>query len=120
MNIPSTIGGGNWAWRMEEGAYDKKLAKKLKKLAKLYFRYEKPKKAEEAESEAELTDSSAKNSDSGEILEPKAESEESKEELFFDDTPVDVSTFPSNTMTDEEFEEYRKKIREENSKLANI
>lgn len=53
MNIPSTIGGGNWSWRMEEGACNKKLAKKLKKLAKLYFRYEKPKKAETAASEAE-------------------------------------------------------------------
>lgn len=38
MNIPSTIGGGNWAWRMEKGALDKALAKKLKKLAKIYYR----------------------------------------------------------------------------------
>ena len=38
MNIPSTIGGGNWAWRMEKGMADSTLAKKLKKLSKTYFR----------------------------------------------------------------------------------
>lgn len=38
MNIPSTVGGGNWAWRMEEGCLSKKLAKRIRKLAKLYFR----------------------------------------------------------------------------------
>ena len=33
---------------------------------------------------------------------------------IIDDTPVDVTKLPPNTMTDKEFEEYRKKIREEN------
>lgn len=38
MNIPSTIGGGNWAWRMDKDALSKSLAKKLKKLANTYYR----------------------------------------------------------------------------------
>lgn len=38
MNIPSTIGGGNWAWRMDKGACTKELAKAMKKMAKTYFR----------------------------------------------------------------------------------
>lgn len=38
MNTPSTIGGGNWAWRMEKGAFDAKTVKRLKKLAKTYYR----------------------------------------------------------------------------------
>ncbi len=38
MNIPSTIGGGNWAWRMEKGACTPELAAKLRKLAKIYYR----------------------------------------------------------------------------------
>ncbi|MBQ7990441.1 MAG: 4-alpha-glucanotransferase [Oscillospiraceae bacterium] len=37
MNIPSTVGNGNWAWRMEKMP-DKKTAKRLKKLTKTYFR----------------------------------------------------------------------------------
>lgn len=41
MNIPSTIGGGNWAWRMNRGACTKELAKKMKRLAKTYFRFQK-------------------------------------------------------------------------------
>lgn len=38
MNIPSTIGGGNWAWRMDKNACTKELAKAMKKMAKTYFR----------------------------------------------------------------------------------
>lgn len=38
MNIPSTIGGGNWAWRLKGGECTPELAKKLKKLAKVYYR----------------------------------------------------------------------------------
>ena len=38
MNIPSTIGGGNWAWRMKSGECTPELAKYLKKLAKTYYR----------------------------------------------------------------------------------
>lgn len=38
MNIPSTIGNGNWAWRMDKNALTKELSKKLKKLAKTYYR----------------------------------------------------------------------------------
>ena len=53
MNVPSTIGNGNWAWRMDKEACTKKLAKKLKKLAKLYYRYEKPEKAAEDDKKSE-------------------------------------------------------------------
>ena len=38
MNIPSTVGGGNWAWRMRSGLLTKKHAKKLKELTKIYHR----------------------------------------------------------------------------------
>ena len=38
MNIPSTIGGGNWAWRLKGGECTPELAKKMKKLAKTYYR----------------------------------------------------------------------------------
>lgn len=38
MNIPSTIGGGNWAWRMDKNACTKELAKEMRKMAKTYFR----------------------------------------------------------------------------------
>lgn len=38
MNIPSTIGGGNWAWRMDKDACTKELAKAMNKMAKTYFR----------------------------------------------------------------------------------
>ena len=38
MNIPSTIGGGNWAWRMPQGVCTKKLAKKLRELTDIYHR----------------------------------------------------------------------------------
>lgn len=38
MNTPSTIGGGNWAWRMDKNACTKELAKAMKKLSKTYFR----------------------------------------------------------------------------------
>lgn len=44
MNIPSTIGGGNWAWRMPEGALTKQLSKRIRKYAKMYFRAPVPKK----------------------------------------------------------------------------
>jgi 4-alpha-glucanotransferase len=38
MNVPSTIGNGNWCWRMKHDQLDAGLAKKLKKLCKIYFR----------------------------------------------------------------------------------
>ena len=38
MNTPSTIGGGNWAWRIKEDALTDKLAKKMKAYATRYFR----------------------------------------------------------------------------------
>lgn len=38
MNVPSTIGGINWKWRMTEDAIDEGLIMKLKKLTKLYGR----------------------------------------------------------------------------------
>ncbi len=39
MNIPSTL-GGNWTWRMNEGAASPALAKKIYNLAKIYRRLE--------------------------------------------------------------------------------
>lgn len=44
MNTPSTIGNGNWAWRMKDGDINPVLAKKIKKLAKRYHRAPKKKK----------------------------------------------------------------------------
>ncbi len=38
MNIPSTL-GGNWEWRMKEGAFSKAKQKRLFELARLYGRY---------------------------------------------------------------------------------
>ena len=38
MNIPSTIGGGNWAWRLKSNDLNITLAKKIYNLANLYFR----------------------------------------------------------------------------------
>ena len=38
MNIPSTIGNGNWAWRLNENALTNKLAEKIMKYTKRYFR----------------------------------------------------------------------------------
>lgn len=38
MNIPSTIGGGNWAWRLNGGELTDKLAKKILKYTKRYYR----------------------------------------------------------------------------------
>lgn len=38
MNLPSTL-GINWRWRMKEGAYDNKLAKRMKEMTKIYGRY---------------------------------------------------------------------------------
>ena len=38
MNIPSTIGGINWRWRMDKEAINEELSMKLKKLTKLYGR----------------------------------------------------------------------------------
>lgn len=38
MNIPSTIGGGNWAWRLKGGELTDRLAKKILKYTKRYFR----------------------------------------------------------------------------------
>ncbi len=45
MNIPSTIGGGNWAWRLKTTDLNKTLSKKIFKLTKLYFRVPVRKKA---------------------------------------------------------------------------
>jgi 4-alpha-glucanotransferase len=44
MNIPSTIGNGNWAWRMHDGDLTPELSKKIRKYAKTYFRIPKAKK----------------------------------------------------------------------------
>ena len=38
MNIPSTIGGGNWAWRIDKNALTNDLARKIKCYPKTYFR----------------------------------------------------------------------------------
>lgn len=38
MNIPSTVGNGNWAWRLHETDLSNKLAEKILKYAKRYFR----------------------------------------------------------------------------------
>jgi 4-alpha-glucanotransferase len=38
MNTPSTLGGGNWRWRMSPGAATPELAEKINRLAKLYGR----------------------------------------------------------------------------------
>lgn len=38
MNLPSTL-GINWRWRMKDGAYDNKLAKRMKEMTKIYGRY---------------------------------------------------------------------------------
>lgn len=38
MNIPSTIGGGNWAWRMSENDLTPELSKRIRKYAETYFR----------------------------------------------------------------------------------
>lgn len=38
MNIPSTIGGGNWHWRMNGGELTNGLAKKIRTYAERYFR----------------------------------------------------------------------------------
>ncbi len=37
INTPSTL-GGNWVWRMKDGAYDEELSKKMKDLAQTYAR----------------------------------------------------------------------------------
>jgi 4-alpha-glucanotransferase len=37
MNTPSTL-GGNWAWRMAEGAFTSELARELARLSRLYGR----------------------------------------------------------------------------------
>lgn len=44
MNIPSTIGGGNWAWRLKDGEITSELAKKIRKYAKTYYRVPSAKK----------------------------------------------------------------------------
>ncbi|MHB1391890.1 MAG: 4-alpha-glucanotransferase [Clostridia bacterium] len=38
MNIPNTIGGKNWAWRLEEGLLTSELEEKLARLSMLYNR----------------------------------------------------------------------------------
>ena len=38
MNIPSTIGGNNWAWRLHGGELTDKLAEKILEYSKRYFR----------------------------------------------------------------------------------
>ena len=37
INTPSTV-GGNWVWRMKQGAFTKKLAKEIRDITKLYAR----------------------------------------------------------------------------------
>ncbi|MBQ9361384.1 MAG: 4-alpha-glucanotransferase [Lachnospiraceae bacterium] len=44
MNHPSTI-GGNWQWRMKEGAFKNPVKKKLLRLTELYGRAQKPNKS---------------------------------------------------------------------------
>jgi 4-alpha-glucanotransferase len=38
MNIPGTVGGKNWIWRMKQGAFKKRAVRRLKKLSEVYFR----------------------------------------------------------------------------------
>ena len=38
INQPSTLGGGNWEWRMKKSAFTKKLAKEIKDITQLYAR----------------------------------------------------------------------------------
>lgn len=38
INIPSTLGGNNWKWRMQEGAFSDALAERIAALARLYSR----------------------------------------------------------------------------------
>lgn len=38
MNVPSTIGGGNWSWRLKGDELTDKLAEKILKYTKRYFR----------------------------------------------------------------------------------
>ncbi len=38
MNIPSTVGNGNWLWRLNKNDLNKELAKKIHKYTKRYFR----------------------------------------------------------------------------------
>ena len=38
MNIPGTIGGKNWIWRMKKGAFKSAEIKRLKSLSECYFR----------------------------------------------------------------------------------
>ena len=38
MNTPSTLGGGNWRWRLTQGAASVELAGKLRRLAQVYGR----------------------------------------------------------------------------------
>ncbi|MCM1524981.1 MAG: 4-alpha-glucanotransferase, partial [Ruminococcus sp.] len=38
MNVPSTVGGGNWSWRADKNSMTPELAGKLKKLAGIYHR----------------------------------------------------------------------------------
>lgn len=44
MNIPSTIGGKNWAWRLKKSDLSSELAKRIGKYAKTYFRAPEEKK----------------------------------------------------------------------------
>lgn len=73
MNVPSTIGNGNWQWRMKEGDFNKSLAKKIKKLAKLYFRYEKPIKSKSEDDKIAVRETAlpADNSDETDNSEKK-------------------------------------------------
>ena len=38
INHPSTLGGGNWEWRMKSGVFTKKLAGEISNITKLYAR----------------------------------------------------------------------------------
>ncbi len=48
MNTPSTIGNGNWAWRMSKDDINDELAKKIRKYAATYFRMKEKKKVKAA------------------------------------------------------------------------
>lgn len=48
MNVPSTIGGGNWQWRFQAGALNEKLARALRRLARTYCRERQDERKQEA------------------------------------------------------------------------
>lgn len=44
MNVPSTIGGGNWSWRLKGDELNKRLSERVLEYAKRYFRVPEKKK----------------------------------------------------------------------------